>query len=125
MLVTVLSLACAAVALLFGACASAPLETPESVPLATQSTVSAGCRQALGGGILGRNASSGLGAGGEPVRWPFGFSAIRIADRIVLLDESGRRVAVEGDVVRFGGGGGADGMFLVCPVEVQVIAGQP
>jgi hypothetical protein len=94
-------------------------DDPSQVWLLTADGESAACREALGGGRLVADPRSGLAVAdsdGEVtvVRWPFGYTAHREAERIALVDPVGHTVAREGDIVEFGGGRGEDA-WAVCP----------
>ena len=69
------------------------------------------CMDALLGGKLTRHAETGLGvtsADGTStaVEWPFGYTARNELGKLVLLDETGKVVAREGDEITVGGGFG-------------------
>jgi hypothetical protein len=81
--------------------------------------------------ISGRHVqhpASGLGVGiagspALPVEWPFNWSARVEAGRVVLLDDTGKIAAREGDEVQMGGGQGAlpglNAIWFTCgPVTV-------
>ena len=78
---------------------------------------------ALIGGTLAKNAASGLGirsADGQSsaVEWPFRYSAGNELGRLVLLDETGKAVAREGDEITVGGGFGNQLWHACGPVTV-------
>lgn len=79
---------------------------------------------ALMSGTLVRHAESGLAVatGNEvtPIVWPFGYTARIEIDRAVLVDESGRTVAREGDEIATGGGFAADDAFFTACGGVTV-----
>ena len=84
------------------------------------------CDDALGSGRLVANAQTGLAfvdATGAtiPILWPFGYSARREGTGIVLVDETGKVIAHEGDFVQAGGGTGNEGLFAVCAGSVKVV----
>jgi hypothetical protein len=96
-----------------------------SVQLRTDTQPRDACEMALASGRLVADARSGLGLAdttGEvtPVIWPFGYSARREASGVVLLDETGRAVAREGDHIEMGGGFGADA-FAACAGSIKVV----
>lgn len=74
-------------------------------------------------GKLARNAGSGLGlttVGSPPVivEWPFRYSAVEDSGVVALLDETGKVVAHEGDMVQMGGGMGQQNIWFACgPVQ--------
>ena len=112
-----------AAATIFAACsgAASPSPTPEPTPSAaigeafairTAAAPPQACMDALVSGKLVQHPASGLGIGivGSPalaVEWPFGWTARVQVGRVVLLDETGKVVAREGDDVQMGGGQGA------------------
>jgi hypothetical protein len=101
-------------------------DDPSRVWLLTADGPSAACREALGGGRLVADPRSGLAvtdSDGEAtvVRWPFGFTAHRVAGRIALVDPTGRTVAGEGDTIRFAGGHDGEGTWSVCPWDSVVV----
>ena len=70
-------------------------------------------------GRLTRDPRSGLGlttAGSPPVvvEWPFRYSAREEGGRVALLDETGKVVAQEGDMVQMGGGLGQMNIWFTC-----------
>ena len=81
------------------------------------------CMDALMGGTLAKHPQSGLGitsADGtrSPVEWPFRYSARVEFGRVILLDETGRVVAREGDEITVGGGFGNQFWHACAPVTV-------
>lgn len=110
-----------------GACTEAAAETPTlpaAAQLLTQRAPAQGCDEALAQGRLGPDVRSGLGLiapDGETqaVTWPFGYSVVVVEGMLVLLDEAGRIVAREGELIQMGGGTGADGTFYACPGTIQ------
>lgn len=90
-----------------------------SLSLRTASAPSDGCDQALLAGSLERQAETGLGIGASdlvvtPVQWPFGYSARKDLQGIVLVDQTGRIVAREHDRVEVGGGLGNGNLWFAC-----------
>ena len=104
------------VAIAIAACSGAPAATvvptdPPTVAIRTAQAGNLACMDALMSGTLARHAGTGLGitaADGQQmaVEWPFRYSARVEGGRIVLLDETGKAVAREGDKVQAGGGFG-------------------
>ena len=81
------------------------------------------CMEALTSGTLARNDQSGLGIVSSdgtvtPVEWPFGYSARNELGRLVLVDETGKAVAREGDEISMGGGFGTQFWHTCGPVSV-------
>jgi hypothetical protein len=81
------------------------------------------CMDALTRGTLTRDPQSGLGLAAAdgtrtPVEWPFGYSARNELGKIVLVDETGRTIAREGDVISVGGGFGDRLWYACAPVTV-------
>jgi hypothetical protein len=135
-------------AIVLGACSSAaapsasPGGTPSAAPAATASPVATGaateaplfpiraaaippqaCMDALMGGKLARVPASGLGVatvdgGAIAVEWPFHYTAREVEGRIVLIDETGKIVAREGDEITVGGGMGNGIWYSCAPVTV-------
>jgi hypothetical protein len=110
----------ALVSFLVGACAPVTIRTPAQEPQA--------CMDALMGGILAKQAQTGLGIADQdgaviPVEWPFGYSARMEGAKIALMDASGVVVAREGDRIQVGGGMGPrpapNAVWFACgPVQV-------
>lgn len=79
------------------------------------------CMDALMSGTLARHPQSGLGIANEgeqtPVEWPFRYSARVIEGRVILLDETGKAVAAEGDAITVGGGFGNQFWHACAPVN--------
>ncbi|HEY8237866.1 MAG TPA: hypothetical protein VIF63_00375 [Candidatus Limnocylindrales bacterium] len=84
------------------------------------------CMDALLGGKLTRNPGSGLGVtnGNEAtvVEWPFRYSAREAEGRVLLIDETGKVVAREGDEITVGGGFGNQFWHACGPVTVTKAA---
>ena len=82
------------------------------------------CMDALMTGTLSRNGQTGLGVTGPDgkqtaVEWPFGYSAHIEGGVAVLVDNTGKSVAREGDQIQMGGGFG-NALWHACgPVTVQ------
>ena len=81
------------------------------------------CMDALMGGTLARHALTGLGISSadgtqSAVEWPFRYSARVEFGRVILLDETGRVVAREGDEITVGGGFGNQFWHACAPVTV-------
>ncbi len=79
---------------------------------------------ALMTGTLARHPQSGLGITGTDgqsmaVEWPFRYSARLETGRIVLVDETGKVVAREGDEISVGGGFGNAFWHACGPVNVN------
>jgi hypothetical protein len=105
---------------LLGACAPAPVG-PVPINTAAPSNV---CALAAVGGVLAFDTTYGLGfKSGESVRvvvWPYGYSARRESDGVVvLIDPSGRVVAREGDHLAAAGAFGDTATFVMCDLEVN------
>jgi hypothetical protein len=103
--------ACGPAAAPASAPASAAAPTLTTFPIRTAPQVAAACMDALLGGVLVKDARSGLGvrsADGQAtaVEWPFGYSAAANGLEIALVDETGTIVAHEGDEINVGGGFG-------------------
>ena len=111
------------VALAITACSGTPAATvaptdPPTVAIRTAPAGNLACMDALMSGTLARHAGTGLGvtaADGQQmaVEWPFRYSAWVVDGRIVLLDETGKAVAREGDKIQAGGGFG-NAMWHAC-----------
>lgn len=115
---TLAALALLAVAV--AACSAAPASTasptasssaPANVAIRTAPVANALCMDALLSGTLARHAQTGLGVTGAdgqqmPVEWPFRYSARGLGGRLVLVDDTGKIVAREGDRIQVGGGFG-------------------
>jgi hypothetical protein len=108
----------------------APSPTPDAAAFAIRTAAAPpqACMEALISGKLIQHPASGLGIGligspALPVEWPFNWSARVEAGRVVLLDETGKIAAREGDEVQMGGGQGAlpglNAIWFTCgPVTV-------
>ena len=75
------------------------------------------------GGKLAKHPQSGLGISSadgsqSPVEWPFRYSARVEFGRVILLDETGKVVAREGDEITVGGGFGNQFWHACAPVTV-------
>ena len=110
----------ALLALLLGACASAPIG-PVRINTGAESSV---CALAAVGGVLAYDTTYGLGfKSGDRVRvvvWPYGYSARREQDGVaVLIDPSGRVVAREGDHLAAAGAFSDNATFVMCDLEVN------
>ena len=97
-----------------------------SAQLRTATVESEACMMALMSGTLARHPETGLGIADpdgtvQPVEWPFGYSARTEVSQTVLLDETGKVVAREGDQVEIGGGLGNGDLWHACG-GVQVVA---
>ena len=82
---------------------------------------------ALLGGRLVKSVASGLSVtsadgASTAVEWPFRYSAVEVAGRIQLLDETGKVVAREGDEITVGGGFGNNLWHACAPVTVTKAA---
>ncbi len=125
----------ALLALAFAACSAgaAPTATPDApatsggsasvFPIRTAAQQSQACMDALLVGRLTKSVASGLSvtsADGKltPVEWPFRYSAVQVAGRVQLLDETGNVVAREGDEITVGGGFGNNVWFACAPVSI-------
>ena len=90
------------------------------VSIRTNPTPETICEQARVGGYLAADARWGVGVRWEingevhGVVWPYGYSARREADGVVLLNRAGAVVAREGDRVVAGGSAGDDGVSHPC-----------
>ena len=107
-------------AALLAACASAPVG-PVRINTGAQSSV---CALAAVGGVLAYDSTYGLGlkSGGRVrvVVWPYGYSARREKDGIVvLIDPSGRVVAREGDHLAAAGAFSDTATYVMCDLEVN------
>jgi hypothetical protein len=107
-------------AALLAACASAPVG-PVSINTAAPGGL---CAAAAVGGTLAYDSTYGLGfESGDHVRvvvWPYGYSARREQDGVVvLIDPSGRTVAREGDRIAAAGALGDYATFVMCDLEVN------
>ena len=117
------------VALAITACSGTPAATvaptdPPTVAIRTAPAGNLACMDALMSGTLARHAATGLGvtsADGQQmaVEWPFRYSARVVDGRIVLLDETGKAVAREGDKIQVGGGFGNAVWHACAPVVPQ------
>jgi hypothetical protein len=89
-----------------------------NVALRTADAPADACMLALMSGTLAANPQSGLGIDGSEapiaVEWPFGYSARNELGKLVLLDETGKVLAREGDEVEIGGGFGANDIWHAC-----------
>jgi hypothetical protein len=78
------------------------------------------CPTALGGGTLAPSPRSGLGFGADgeirDVLWPFGYTARRDGDTVLLIDDHGTFVARTGEHMAVGGGAIGDNTFFACTV---------
>lgn len=95
----------------------------ETFALRTAAVQPQACMDALMGGRLAKHAQSGLGitsADGtsSAVEWPFRYSARVELGRVILVDETGRVVAREGDEITVGGGFGNQFWHACAPVTV-------
>ena len=116
------------VAVAVAACSPAASATPGALATAAQALIRTAafqpdaCMDALLGGTLVKHAQSGLGVGSEgeltAVEWPFRYSASLEGGRLVLLDETGKVVAREGDEINVGGGFGNQFWHACAPVTV-------
>jgi hypothetical protein len=115
------------VALAVAACSTAASAAPTTpavapFPLRTAPVQPQACMDALIGGTLARNPASGLGIANADeataVEWPFRYSARSELGRIVLVDETGKVVAREGDEITVGGGFGNQFWHACAPVTV-------
>jgi hypothetical protein len=108
----------ALVAVLLAAC---------STQLRTATVESEACMLALTSGTLARHPETGLGIAGpegtvQAVEWPFGYSAWTEVSQTVLVDETGKVIAREGDQIEVGGGlGNGEQLWHACG-GVQVVA---
>lgn len=96
---------------------------PQAFALRTAAVQPQACMDALMGGRLAKHAQSGLGitsADGtsSAVEWPFRYSARVELGRVILLDETGKVVAREGDDITVGGGFGNQFWHACAPVTV-------
>jgi hypothetical protein len=119
--ILVISLAIAACSSTASATPGAP--TAQPFGLRTAAVQPQACMDALIVGKLVKHAQSGLGitsADGQQtaVEWPFRYSAWVLNGRIVLLDETGKVVAREGDEITVGGGFGTQLWYACGPVMV-------
>jgi hypothetical protein len=94
-----------------------------SVQLRTATAAVDACDEALLTGRLVGSAASGLAiadADGKitEMLWPFGYSARRDVSGIALIDDKGRLVAREGEMVHMAGGLGANDVWGACPGTV-------
>ena len=95
-----------------------------SVQLRTASAPVNACDEALLTGRLVPSAASGL-AVADPdgkvteMLWPFGYSARRDVSGISMVDDKGRLVAREGEMVHLTGGLGANDVWGACPGSVS------
>ena len=117
------------VALLIFGCAAGPPDSPgpspqtspgatrqqtpslgRSVFLLTFSAPSTTCLDGEMTGVLATDSRSGVGVMADddgtltPVRWPFGWRAVNVDDRVMLIDPAGSVVGGEGDSVTIRGG---------------------
>lgn len=100
-----------------------PSATAQAFGLRTAAVDPQACMDALMGGKLAEHAQSGLGitsADGtqSAVEWPFRYSARVEFGRVILLDETGKVVAREGDEITVGGGFGNQFWHACAPVTV-------
>ncbi len=105
---------------LLAACASA-LVGPVPINTGARSNV---CATAFVGGVLAYDTTYGLGfKSGDSVRvvvWPYGYSARREQDGVVvLMDPTGRVVAREGDTIAAAGAFGDTATYVECDLEVN------
>jgi hypothetical protein len=103
--------------------ASSPAATATAFPIRTAAQQPQACMDALLGGRLTKSVASGLSVtsadgASTPVEWPFRYSAVEVAGRVQLLDETGRVVAREGDEINVGGGFGNNVWHACAPVTV-------
>ena len=94
-----------------------------SVQLRTASGPANGCDEALLTGRLITSAASGLAVadpGGKVTEmlWPFGYSARRDVSGVALVDDKGRLVAREGEMIHMSGGLGANDVWGACAGSV-------
>lgn len=84
------------------------------------------CEQALLAGELVASTQSGLAVRSADdvteVLWPFGYSATREMNGLVLRDETGRIVAHEGQRVQMSGGMGANNAWTACAGTIQEVS---
>ena len=119
------------------ACSGAPAASPTPAASATPGAAGSAaafalrtaavkpdaCMDALMGGTLAKHAQSGLGISSadgsqSAVEWPFRYSARVEFGRVLLLDETGKVVAREGDEITVGGGFGNQFWHACAPVTV-------
>lgn len=120
---SLLLLALAACSPAASAAPTAPASAAQAFGIRTAPVEPQACMDALLGGTLARHAQSGLGvasADGQQtaVEWPFRYSARLEGGRVVLLDETGKVVAREGDAITVGGGFGTLFWHACAPVTV-------
>ena len=86
------------------------------------------CEDALLAGELVTSAQSGLAirnaADVTEVLWPYGYSAAREVDGVVLRDPAGEVVARVGDRVQMGGGFGAGGVWGACAGSIRAMSNE-
>lgn len=101
-----------------------------TIPLRTAAQPETACDSALISGQLVSNRPDGLAlrlGTGEIARvlWPFGYSTRGGVGSLELLDQTGRAVAREGDLIDIGGGqgGGAEGAsaFVACAGTIRTL----
>jgi hypothetical protein len=107
-------------AALLTACASAPVG-PVPINTAPPGNV---CATAAVGGVLSYDSTYGLGfKSGDRVRvvvWPYGYSARREKDGVVvLIDPSGQIVARDGDHIAAAGAFSDTATYVMCDLEVN------
>jgi hypothetical protein len=110
-----------ALAMLLAGCASAPVGP---VTINTAAAPSEVCEAAFVGGVLAYDSTYGLGLKGSGrvavVVWPYGYSARREQDGVVvLIDPAGRVVAREGDYIEAAGAFGDTAAYVECDLKVN------
>lgn len=103
-----------------GACTSAPIG-PVAINTLAPNPV---CEAARVGGVLVYDSTYGLGfKSGDKVRvavWPYGYSARREQDGVVvLIDSSGQLIAREGDTIVAAGANGDTATYVECDLQVN------
>lgn len=114
------------VSMLVAAVLLAACSTP--VGLRTAPTRVDACDQALLAGELIASNLSGLAVRNADqvteVLWPFGYSATRETNGLVLRDEMGKVLVHEGQRVQMSGGLGANNVWTACPGTIQEVSNE-